>query len=403
VASAGVPPAVVSNTIQAASAFAAGQAPAGVLSAKAVALANGVLKTMLLTRLKIVTAMLLMLLLAGFGVGNLLSVVLAQDPPVNKSETPKETWKEAGVLVGHEKPVLCLVFGPGAILVAGDEGGQVRVWDTTAKKSLADFKNGGLKNGPEGRPILGITYAPDDTWVSFREKKAAHLAYGTMMKDGKPLTFGRGSGGDSWAPLAMASDAKTYAIRKNNDSPDILIDERDIRDIKARVINPNDLIWCKGHETAPTCAAFSPDNVVLVTGSPDKTARLWDAATGEARHTLSGHTEAVLTVAFSPDGKLVATGGKDGLVKLWDVKTGKETASLKGHTVVRSLAFAPDGTVLASGGEDETVRLWDVKTGAEQAVLKGHKGTVDTVAFSRDGSLLASGADDKTVRLWKKK
>jgi RNA polymerase sigma factor (sigma-70 family) len=406
VASASVPPSVVSSTIKAANAFAAGQAAAsGVISAKAVALTRGVLKTMLLTKLKIATAVLLVLSLAGLGVGNRMADAYAQNPPAKASETPKETWKGAGILLGHEKSVLCLAFGPGRVLVTGDEGGQVRVWDTAAKKSLSHFKNG-IKKGPEGRPIegrpiTGITYAADDSWVSFREKNAAHLAFAKYMKDGKPLTFGTGMGGDSWSPLAMTSDAKTYAVRKS-DAPDILIEENDLKDRKARLVNPNDLIWCKGHETVPTCAAFAPDGTLLVTGSADKSARLWDAASGAAKHTLRGHTDAVLAVAFAPDGKLVATGGKDGLVKLWDVKTGKETASLKGHTVVRALSFAPDGKTLASGGEDETVRIWDAKTGAELAVLRDHKGTVLTVAFSRDGALLASGADDKTVRLWKR-
>jgi WD40 repeat protein len=254
----------------------------------------------------------------------------------------------------------------------------------------------------KGRPITGITYAADDSWVSFREKEAAHLAFAKYMKDGKPLTFGKGTGNANWSLLAMTSDAKTYALRFN-DSPDIMIEEKDIKDLKAKIVNPNDLIWCKGHEKVPTCAAFAPDDTLLVTGSADKSARLWDAASGAAKHTLSGHTDAVAAVAFSPDGKLVATGGRDGLVKLWNVKTGKETASLKGHTVVRALAFAPDGKSLASRGEDQTVRIWDAKTGAEQAVLSEHKGTVLTVAFSRDGALLASGAEDKTVRLWKNK
>jgi RNA polymerase sigma factor (sigma-70 family) len=402
-ASASVPAAVVSSTIKAANAFAAGEAAAsGVISAQAVALTERVLKTMLLTKLKIATAVLLVLLLAGIGVSKLTSDVDAQKPPAKTGKTPKETWKEAGTLVGHEKPVLCLAFGPGSVLITGDKSGQVRVWDTAAKKSLRDFKNGGFKKGPAGRPITGITYAADDTWVSFREKNAAHLAFGKMMKDGKPLTFGKGIGGDSFSPLAMTSDAKTYAVRKN-DSPDILIEETDLKDLRPKIINPNDLIWCKGHEKAPTCAAFAADDTLLVTGSPDKSARLWDAVSGAARHTLSGHTDAVLAVAFSPDGTLVATGSRDGLVKVWDVKTGKETASLKGHTVVRAVAFAPDCKTLASGGEDEAVRIWNAKTGAELAVLRNHKGTVLTVAFSRDGALLASGADDNTVRLWKRK
>jgi WD40 repeat protein len=90
----------------------------------------------------------------------------------------------------------------------------------------------------------------------------------------------------------------------------------DIRVPTPRIVDPNNLIECKGHEEKPTCAAFAPDDTLLVTGSADKTARLWDAASGAPKHTLSGHTDDVVAVVFSPDGKLVATGGRDGLVKL---------------------------------------------------------------------------------------
>jgi WD40 repeat protein len=332
----------------------------------------------------------------GLGAGVALVPTSGQPAAGEKAGVAKEIWKAAGSLEGHEKPVLCLAFGPDPILLSGDEGGQVRVWDTTAKKSLTDFKN-----GPKGRPITGITYAADNSWVSFRDTNAIHLAWAKYMKDGKPQTFGKGIGGDSWSALALASDAKTYAVRKNA-TTNILIDDIDLKDLKAKVINPNDLIWCKGHEAEPTCAAFAPDDSLLVTGSADKTARLWDTATGAAKHTLTGHTAAVAAVAFAPDGKLVATGGKDGLVKLWDVKTGKETASLKGHTVVRALAFAPDGKTLASGGEDLTLRLWEVPTGKVLAALPGHKESILAVGFNRDGNLLASAGSDIMVRLWKK-
>ena len=62
--------------------------------------------------------------------------------------------------------------------------------------------------------------------------------------------------------------------------------------------------------------AFSPDGQRVLTGSADHTARLWDAATGEAVATLTGHTAAVSAVAFSPDGKRVLTGSGDKTARL---------------------------------------------------------------------------------------
>jgi WD40 repeat protein len=74
--------------------------------------------------------------------------------------------------------------------------------------------------------------------------------------------------------------------------------------------------------------AFSPDGKLLATASGDKTARLWEVASGKALATLAGHENEVNAVAFSPDGKLVATASADGTTRLWEVSNGTVRATL---------------------------------------------------------------------------
>jgi hypothetical protein len=127
------------------------------------------------------------------------------------------------------------------------------------------------------------------------------------------------------------------------------------------------------HQGRVVSVAFSRDGCTVATGSEDKTARLWEVATGREIAVLPGHEDQVSSVAFSPDGRTLATGSGDKTARLWEVATGKEIAMLRSHEGdVLSVAFSPDGRIVATGSNDDTVRLWGVTSGKEIAMLRGH-------------------------------
>ena len=149
------------------------------------------------------------------------------------------------------------------------------------------------------------------------------------------------------------------------------------------IIEDEPLTILRGHKDVVWSATFSPDGKFVVTGSEDRTAKLWDVTAGVEIVTLRGHYGGLHSVAFSPDGKLVVTASEDGTAKLWDASTGAEIADLRGHSgAVGSAAFSPDGkrVVTASGG---TSSIWDIATGAEIVVMPGGG---RTAAFSVDGT-----------------
>ena len=70
------------------------------------------------------------------------------------------------------------------------------------------------------------------------------------------------------------------------------------------------------HNNVVSSAVFSPDGKYVVSGSADKTARVWETNTGR-EITRVIHNDNVVVVTFSPDGKFVASGGEDGVIRIW--------------------------------------------------------------------------------------
>jgi WD40 repeat protein len=159
-----------------------------------------------------------------------------------------------------------------------------------------------------------------------------------------------------------------------------------------------------GHEDSASSATFSPDGTRIVTASWDKTARVWDAATGKPiGEPLAGHGDVVRSAAFSPDGKRIVTASWDKTARVWDAATGKPIGEpLAGHgDIVNSATFSPDGTRIVTASWDKTARVWDAATGkAIGEPLKGHDDYVWSAAFSPDGARIVTASSDRTARVW---
>jgi WD40 repeat protein len=170
------------------------------------------------------------------------------------------------------------------------------------------------------------------------------------------------------------------------------------------------------------------DGTRLVTWSPDKTARVWDVATGKEvarfeghstkilarrgpgrqphRHgvgrqdgasvadgdrqgwtRLASHSGAVLSASWNSDGSRIVTASSDKSARVWEAATAKEVVRLEGHSApIRSAAWSPDGSRIVTASEDKTARVWEVSTGKEVARFEGHSNKVLSAAWSPDGS-----------------
>ncbi|KAI9299871.1 WD40-repeat-containing domain protein [Cunninghamella echinulata] len=150
-----------------------------------------------------------------------------------------------------------------------------------------------------------------------------------------------------------------------------------------------------GHTDGVMCVQFCDASNLIMTGSYDKTIKIWNLETGELIRTLEGHTRCVRALQFD-EAKLV-TGAMDNTVKIWNWHTGQCIRTLEGHTGgVLSLHF--DCRLMVSGSTDHTIRVWNFQAG-ECCTLTGHTEWVNSVRlYQKD--MLISGSDDSTIRLW---
>jgi WD40 repeat protein len=243
----------------------------------------------------------------------------------------------------------------------------------------------------EGRGVLGfakelcVLLGSLDAMVDSAEELYCGM-YGRESKHRKRVQRGHYSGVNS---VAFSPDGKTVVSGSTD------------KTIRLWSVETGETIQkLKGHSRLVNSVAFSPDGKTVVSGSADKTIRLWSVETGETIHQLQGHSDYVLSVAFSPDGKTVVSGSFDYNIRLWSVETGETIQELKGHSFrVYSVAFSPDGKTVVSSSMDETIRLWSVETGETIQELKGHSHHVNSVAFRPDEKTVVSGSTDKTIRL----
>lgn len=208
----------------------------------------------------------------------------------------------------------------------------------------------------------------------------------------------------------------------------------------------------EGHQQEIYSLDFSKDGRHIVSGSGDRTARIWDMETGTQKileiNEPEGIDTGVTSVSISADGRLVAAGSLDCIVRIWDVATGFLVERLQGHDdSVYSVSFTPDGKGLISGSLDKTLKYWDItpllRTGARKEPLplaapsspasaaraglkviraglpdqpnlfdggerggactlnfEGHSDYVLSVAVSHDGQWIVSGSKDRGVHFW---
>ena len=143
------------------------------------------------------------------------------------------------------------------------------------------------------------------------------------------------------------------------------------------------------------------------------TIQVWDIAKRRILHTFNGHEQEIYSLDFSRDGRYIVSGSGDKTMRIWDMNDQSGRIVVISDTTavpapgqpesdggVTSVAISPDGTLVAAGSLDCSIRIWDVTSGALVKRLRGHEDSVYSVAFTPDGKGIVSGSLDKKLKFW---
>ncbi|WFD07219.1 U3 small nucleolar RNA-associated protein 13 [Malassezia vespertilionis] len=178
------------------------------------------------------------------------------------------------------------------------------------------------------------------------------------------------------------------------------------------------LYTLKIHEKDINAVTIAPNNALLLTGSQDRTARVFQLDYQRATRankqpnvrlhplaTCRGHKRGVWSVHFSPTEQAFATGSGDQTVRLWSLKDFTCIRVFEGHSAsVLRVKFLPLGTQLASAASDGLVKIWNVREEEEATTIDASDDKIWSLAVRaahENAPLqLLSGAADSTIVSW---
>jgi WD40 repeat protein/mono/diheme cytochrome c family protein len=243
--------------------------------------------------------------------------------------------------IGHTASVWAVAFSPdGTQILSGSKDGTVRLWEVETARELRKL---------EGHTdlVTGVAFSPDG------------LRALSVSLDGEAFLW----------DLDRATTIKDFAFG--------------------------------GEARYLTNVAFAPDGrrCAICSG---KSILLVDVRSGKVLRRLNGHAGWVVHAVFSAAGDRILSGSDDRTVRLWSGETGLAVKTFEGHEGgVKSVAFSPGGSRLLSGGNDATVRLWDAATGKEVRVFRKHGEPLVGVAFIAAGRETLSASRDAVVLPWR--
>jgi RNA polymerase sigma factor (sigma-70 family) len=284
-----------------------------------------------------------------------------------------------------------LLFTPDGKLLLSQSYQEALVWDTATGRLVRRFPTDAAFGGWDGSAL-----SPDGKLLAAPGEKTMRLWDVATAREVRTIGKGR------FVRVCFSPDGKLLASQGGNTFVHLnLWDVATGKNVRA---------WTVANGSDFACPAlFTRDGKTLISGHRDNAVRFWDVDTGKERKKIALDLKSPRMLALSPDGKVLAvTAYQTPHIHLIDVAEARERARLlaperqdafgrkQGFSYV---AFTPDSKALIAAGIDDSLILWDVTTGKERRRWKHGFTNLFALALSPDGTLIASAIFGKSIRL----
>jgi len=289
---------------------------------------------------------------------------------------------------GHGRSINKVRFSPnGETIASASQDNTIKLWDLNGvviKKFLG-----------HNFPVKGISFSADGKFIASSDEGCIIKLWRVSGHISK--TFGK----------SRDSCSGTVSIDFSPNGEKIASARENV--VELWELNGALSYTFEEHSDLINSVEFSPDGKTFVTGSRDKTIKLWNSSASGSKgviRTFKGHSDTVSEVRFSSNGENLISGGVDNAVIIWSIE-GEAKSLASGHSV----SYSPDGdtiavaTVVRSSTDPRVIQNVNVvqlrnNSGALLKTLEGHTGRINSVVYSPDGKTIATASDDAKVKLW---
>ena len=152
-----------------------------------------------------------------------------------------------------------------------------------------------------------------------------------------------------------------------------------------------------GHTGDITSMTFSSTGDLLVTGSEDRTVRVWDASTTICKGMLRGMSQSVTSMNFSPTNDFLLVTSNDATIRIFDMNKMTSRYTLTGHSNRVTGGKFIDQNTIVTGSNDRTLKWWDVSH--SRCKLSCPTGSAVTGLCTSRNQVITSHVDG-TVKFW---